>query len=51
MTYASHPYPVLVKSRPLDHLGLERVVDLGHELERQRLHDDGRGYAVREQVV
>lgn len=48
---APQVYPVLVERAPLDHVGLERVVDLGDQTERQQLQDHRRGNAVREQVV
>ena len=42
---------VLVEGGPLDDLPLEVVVDLGQELEGQRLEDRRRRDAVRQQVV
>lgn len=36
-TYAAHPYPVLVESAPLHHVCFQSIVDLGHELEGERL--------------
>ena len=36
-TYAAVADSVLVKSTPLHHVGLEAVVDLGHQLEGESL--------------
>jgi len=49
--FRAHPDPVLIKRRPFDNIGLQRIVNLGYKFECQRLENSGRGNAMREQVV
>lgn len=38
VTYAAHPYAMLIQSRPLYHVCFQRVVNLWYELEGQCLY-------------
>lgn len=38
VTYAAHSYAMLIKSRPLDHVRFQCVINLGYEFESQRLY-------------
>ena len=48
---AAHGNPVLVEGRRLDHLVLERVVQIPHELQSEGLDDDFGGNAIDEELV
>ncbi len=47
----AHPNSMLVISRPLDDIRLQRIINLGYKLERQSLEDSRGRNAVSEEIV
>jgi hypothetical protein len=47
----THPNPVLVKRRPLNHIRFQRIIDLRYKLERQSFENSRRRNAMCEEVV